>query len=123
MLGKGLLWAAGLIFCAYGIACFIDPNLPANYAGLRIGNGDAYAEMGAMYGGLQFGFGLYLIICAFRPSLYRAGLMLIVIAIGCLAAARLYSAWQADFLVGTYTWGALAFESVISLIAARCLWR
>ncbi|QFU75747.1 DUF4345 domain-containing protein [Halioglobus maricola] len=123
MLGKGLLWATAIIFGAYGMACFIDPNLPANYAGLQISNGDAYAEMGAMYGGLQFGFGLFCGICAFRPSLYRAGLMLLVTAIGCLAAARLYSAWDADFLVGVYTWGALAFETLVALVAARCLWR
>lgn len=122
-MGKGLLWAMSLILAAYGIACFVDPHVPARYAGLSIGSGDGYAEMGAMYGGLQMGFGLYCAICAFRPSLYRAGLLLLVIAFGALATTRLYSAWQTDFLVGSYTWGATVFEAVVAVVAARCLWR
>lgn len=121
MLGKIVLWAAGLIFVVYGAACFLSPELPANYAGLSIGNGDAYAEMGAMYGGLQFGFGLYCILCAVKPSFFRAGLTLLVMVIGCLAFARLYSAYSADWLVGGYTWGALAFEFSTAILAAVAL--
>ena len=121
MLGKIVLWAAGLIFVVYGAACFLSPELPANYAGLTIGNGDAYAEMGAMYGGLQFGFGLYCILCAVKPGFFRAGLTLLVMVIGCLAFARLYSAYSADWLVGGYTWGAMAFEFSTAILAAVAL--
>ncbi|MEP5568411.1 MAG: DUF4345 family protein [Halioglobus sp.] len=121
MLGKIVLWAAGLIFVVYGAACFLSPELPANYAGLSIGNGDAYAEMGAMYGGLQFGFGLYCILCAVKPGFFRGGLTLLVMVIGCLAFARLYSAYSADWLVGGYTWGALAFEFSTAILAAVAL--
>ena len=121
MLGKIVLWASGLIFASYGAACFLSPELPANYAGLSIGSGDAYAEMGAMYGGLQFGFGIFCILCALKPAFYRAGLTLLVIAIGCLALGRLVSAYDADWLVGAYTWGALGFEFLTAILAALAL--
>ncbi len=123
MLGKILLLASGLIFGAYGLACFLSPELPAGYAGLAITNGDAFAEMGAMYGGLQFGFGLFCLLCGLRADMRQAGLTLLVLAIGCLALARLYSAWDADWLVGGYTWGALAYEGLTTVLAVIALKR
>ncbi|TDG14131.1 DUF4345 domain-containing protein [Seongchinamella unica] len=121
MLGKIVLWASGLIFAAYGVACFVSPELPAGYAGLTIGSGDAYAEMGAMYGGLQFGFGLFCLLAALKPAFYRPALTLLVMSIGSLALARLYSAWDTQWMVAGYTWGALAFEFAVAVLAAIAL--
>jgi len=123
MLGKILLIVSGLIFAIYGAACFISPELPAGYAGLVISNGDAFAEMGAMYGGLQFGFGLFCLMCGMRPAMQQPGLILLVLAIGCLGLARLYSAWDADWMVGVYTWGAMAFELLTATLAVVALKR
>lgn len=123
MLGKILLIVSGLVFSAYGIACFISPELPAGYAGLEITSGDAFAEMGAMYGGLQFGFGLFCLLGGLIPNLQRAALLLLVLSIGCLAMARFYSAWDADWMVGGYTWGALAYETLTALLAAIAIRR
>jgi hypothetical protein len=123
MLGKILLIASGLIFGAYGIACFVSPELPAGYAGLEITSGDAFAEIGAMYGGLQFGFGVFCLLCGLRADMQRAGLTLLLLAIGCLAFARLYSAWDADWLVGGYTWGAFAYETLTAVLAGVALKR
>lgn len=122
-MGKILLWFAGVIFLGYGLACFLSPELPARLAGLTIGGGDAYAEMGAMYGGLQTGFGLFCLLCALRADLYRAGLILLVITIGLLGLARLYLAFDADWMVTRYTWGALAFELTVAVLAAIALRR
>ena len=123
MLGKILLWVSGVIFISYGIACFLSPELPANYAGLVIGSGDAFAEMSAMYGGLQTGVGVFCIICALQASLQRAGLLLLAIGIGALAFARLCGAWDADWMVGLYTWGALAYETITAALAVVALRR
>ena len=123
MLGKVLLWVSGAIFMSYGIACFLSPELPAGDAGLNIGSGDAYAEMSAMYGGLQTGVGIFCILCALQASLQRAGLLLLAIGIGLLAAARLYGAWDADWMVGVYTWGALAYETITAALAVVALRR
>jgi hypothetical protein len=47
------LLLVGFIFAAYGLACALEPALPARLAGLAIINGDGFAELSAMYGGLQ----------------------------------------------------------------------
>ena len=123
MLGKIVLILSGVIFAGYGAACFLSPELAAGYAGLVISNGDAFAEMGAMYGGLQFGFGLFCLLCGMRPAMQRSGLTLLVLAIGCLGLARFYTAWDADWMVGVYTWGAMAFELLTATLAAVALKR
>jgi hypothetical protein len=123
MLGKIILWISGLVFIAYGLACLISPELPAGYAGLSIVTGDGFAEVGAMYGGLQIGVGVFCVLCALRPTLTSAGLLLLFIGIGCLALARLYSAAAADWMVGAYTWGALAFEFSVTVLSGIALQR
>jgi len=118
---RAFLVIAGLIFVAYGVACAIDPALPARLAGLRIENGDGYAELAAMYGGLQSGVGLFLVIAAFRPALTHAALLLLVLGIGLLAVARGTGALRSDDAVTAYTWGALAFETLVTAVAAALL--
>lgn len=115
------LLIVGLIFLAYGIACAIDPELPARLAGLSVTNADGYAELGAMYGGLQSGVGLFLAVAAFRPGMQPGALLLLVLGIGLLAALRAASALRAEDAVTAYTWGALAFETLVTAIAAALL--
>jgi hypothetical protein len=121
MLGKTVLWISGLVFVAYGVVCLVSPEVPAGYAGLTIDTGDGFAEIGAMYGGLQIGVGLFCALCALRPALTGAGLLLLLTGIGCLALARLYSAAAADWMVGAYTWGALAFEFSVAVLSGIAL--
>lgn len=120
---RSFLLIVGMIFIAYGIACAVDPALAARLAGLQIGNGDGFAELGAMYGGLQTGVGLYLALAAFRPSLQDGALLLLVLAIGLLAALRGASALRTEELITAYTWGALAFETLVTALAAALLLR
>ena len=123
MLGIAVLWVNAIVFISYGIACLLSPELPAGYAGLTISNGDAYVEMGAMYGGLQTGFGLFILLCALRPAMRRNGLLLLAMVIGSLALARLYTSYDADWLVGGYTWGAMAHEFCVAILASVALKR
>ena len=55
MLGKSVLCISALLFMAYGLVSVVSPEIPAGFAGLEMPTGDAYAEIGAMYGGLQTG--------------------------------------------------------------------
>lgn len=122
MLGKVILWVSALAFVSYGLMCFFDPNVPAEFAGLSIANGDGYAELGAMYGGLQTGFGLFCLLGALRDELYRPALTSLVLLLGGLALGRLYSTITGDDPVGGYTFGAMAFEfllAILSLVALR----
>ncbi|MDA7585592.1 hypothetical protein N9C27_05935 [Luminiphilus sp.] len=137
MYPKVLLALSGIIFLAYGIVCWVDPEIPAQQAGLFIATHNGYAEMAAMYGGLQGSFGAILIASAFIKGYVRPGLWLILICIGTLAAARgsvalsdLDSSFQvANSSLGidmsssftAYTWGALAFEVFIAIWAGISL--
>ena len=82
MLGKIILWISAAVFICYGLVCFFSPAVPAGYAGLDLTNGDALAEIGAMYGGLQTGFGLFCLLAATRAEYYKPGLVLLVLCIG-----------------------------------------
>ncbi|WOJ95524.1 DUF4345 family protein [Congregibacter brevis] len=112
-----------LVFIGYGVACILDPVLPARLAGLQILSGDGYAEMSAMYGGLQAGVGVFCLIAAFRSQLSRSALLLLVLAIGLLAATRAVGALRSDDVLTSYTWGALAFETFVTAAAAALLSR
>lgn len=121
MLGKILLWVSAIVFIAYGLVCLVSPAIPAGYAGLSMNNGDAFAEIGAMYGGLQTGFGVFCLLGALRQELYRPALVSLVLLVGSLALARLYSTLTGYEPVGTYTYGAIVFESTIAILAAVAL--
>ncbi len=121
MLGKIILWLSAIVFIAYGLVSFFAPSVPAGYAGMALNSGDAFAEIGAMYGGLQTGFGVFCLLAAINPAFYRAGLVLLVICIGLLAVGRLYSTMVGAEAVGAYTWGAMAFEFTTAALAALAL--
>ena len=121
MLGKTVLGISAVIFIAYGLACLFSPALPAGYAGLEMTNADAYAEIGAMYGGLQTGFGLFCLLAAIKAEYTRAGLVLLVFCIGLLAISRLFFTLTTTGPIGVYTWGAMAYEFTTAALAALAL--
>jgi hypothetical protein len=121
VLGKIILWVSAITFISYGLACLASPALPAGYAGLSMTNGDAFAEIGAMYGGLQTGFGVFCLLAALNRGYYKSGLVLLVLCVGSLALGRLYSTAVADDPVAVYTWGAMSFEFITAILAALAL--
>ena len=123
MLGKFVLWLSAVAFIAYGLACLFSPALPAGYAGLEFVTGDALPEIGAMYGGLQTAFGVFLLLGALKADYYRPALMLLLLCIGGLALSRCYWAIAGGTEVGGYTYGAMAFEYTIAILAALALRR
>jgi hypothetical protein len=123
VLGKVILWLSAVIFMVYGLACLVSPALPADYAGLAMTTGDAYAEMGAMYGGLQTGFGFFCLLGALRKDLHRPALTALFLMVGGLALARTYSTLTGIEPVGTYTYGAMAFEFTTAVLAGLALRR
>jgi len=118
MLGKFVLWLSAVSFVGYGIACLISPEYPAGLAGLQIVNGDGYSEMGAMYGGLQTGFGLFCLLAALNAAYYRPALAMLTLVIGSLALGRLISTLTGTGEIGIYTWGAMGFEFFITILSA-----
>lgn len=123
ILGKSILGLSALVFITYGLVSLASPAIPSGLAGLAMTNGDAFAEIGAMYGGLQTGIGIFCLLAVLKPDLYRAGLLLLVVAIGSLAVTRLISLIMTGEDVSNYTYGALAYEFATALIAATALIR
>ena len=121
MKGKFILWTSALVLVGYGLVGLVSPNIPVGFAGLEISTGDAFAEVGAMYGGLQTGLGLFCTLAALRSEYYQAGLMLLVLAIGSLALARLISLLVSIDPVTAYTYGAIMYEVATAIIAAVAL--
>lgn len=109
----------GLIFTSYGIACLIDPSLPAGYMGVKLGNAGGRVEFMAMYGGLQAGFGLLLLYMGWQTPLVAAGLKLVIVIIGSLAVSRITGL----IIYGTddYNIGAVIFESTTTVLAILAL--
>jgi len=121
MLGKTLLGVSALVFIAYGLVSLISPAIPAGFAGIQMSNGDAFAEVGAMYGGLQTGIGMFCLLAILRPGFYQAGLALLAIGIGAMTLARLLSLLVTTDAISAYTYGALIYEFVTALVAAIAL--
>lgn len=118
---RSFLVLVGLIFLGYGVACALDPGLAARLAGLEVGNGDGYAELSAMYGGLQTGVGLFIAVAGFQQRLQQPALLLLVLGIGFLAAMRGLGALRTEEVITAYTWSALAFETFVTAGAAAFL--
>ena len=121
VLGKVILWVSAIVFIPYGLLCLFDPALPAGYAGLTMGSGDAFVEIGAMYGGLQTGFGLFCLLGALRNDYYRPALASLLLVVGGLALGRLYSTATSVDAVGGYTWAAMAYEFTTATLAGLAL--
>lgn len=122
-MARFVLYLAGATFTAYGLACLLSPGIAAGAAGLSMQNADAIAEVGAMYGGFQTGFGVFCLFAAWQPEYRRAGLWALLLGIGLLAVGRSYHAITASGDLSAYTYGAIAFESLITLLAALGLRR
>lgn len=121
MLGKTILGCSALVFISYGLVSFVSPAVPAGFAGIIMSNGDAFAEIGSMYGGLQTGIGVFCLMAIIRSEYYRAGLALLVIGVGALTLARLVSAVVATDPLTSYTWGALLYEFATVMLASIAL--
>lgn len=121
ILGRTLLGVSALVFIGYGLVSLISPAIPSGLAGLEMSNGDAFAEIGAMYGGLQTGIGMFCLLAFLKPDFYKAGLVLLVLGIGTLAIARLISFLLATDPVSAYTYGALAYEFTTAILATIAL--
>jgi|TARA_B110000240_G_scaffold101755_1_gene115219 hypothetical protein len=121
ILGRTLLGISALVFIGYGLVSLASPAIPSGLAGLEMSNGDAFAEIGAMYGGLQTGIGIFCLLAFLKSDFYSAGLVLLILGIGTLATARLISFLLATDPVSAYTYSALAYEFTTAILATTAL--
>jgi len=84
-----LLALNGLLFAAYGAACFLWPELPAGYMGVELGTTGGPVEFIAMYGGLEFAIGLYFLRASAAAARVAEGLRIMAIVFAGLGLSRL----------------------------------
>ncbi|MEC8158245.1 MAG: DUF4345 family protein [Pseudomonadota bacterium] len=137
MFGQLLLGVTGAIFFGLGVVSVYDPEIPAGWSGIFIASQDAYAEIAAMYGGLEIAIGSILLASALIREYLKAGLWLLFVIISYIGIARAVTVLReldSKFEVAgsqvdiemtssftSYTWGALGFEFIISILALIAL--
>lgn len=77
-----------LLYLIFGIWCAVAPSWTASAVGLSYINYQGYAEYVAVYGGLEFGIGVFFVICFLKQNLRYAGLVLGLSFYGGLAVFR-----------------------------------
>jgi len=120
------LWRLILAFIAlsyagFGFAFISNPNEMAVMVSIVLPDAGGRTDVRAMYGGFEFGFGIFLLLCAFRREFVRVGLFAAACTLLGMATARSIglvldgfdflqfiitsSEWAAG---GLAAWGALA---------------
>jgi hypothetical protein len=122
LLGKIILGISALAFVGYGLVSLVSPEVPAGLVDLQMNSGDAFAEVAAIYGGLQTALGVFFLLALINPAHYRAGLLVLLLVMGGLALARFIALWVTADAIGSYTVSALAFEAAMALLAAYAYW-
>ncbi|MFY2763114.1 DUF4345 family protein [Arenimonas sp. MALMAid1274] len=117
--GKWVLVLAGLGFLGFGVAIVIDPAVVLGAVGIS-GTPAGLVELRAFYGGLELGFGAFLLACAWRREWFRAGLWLVALSNGGIAAARLLGIATSGEFTGFFA-GALVWELGFTLAAVLAL--
>lgn len=88
--GRLVLLLNGLAFVGFGLAFAVAPDTMLALIDLPIPNGGARTDLRAIYGGLEIGFGLYLLLSAARPAMVTSGLLAATLATAGLVTGRTY---------------------------------
>ncbi len=78
----------GLAFLGFGLIFAVDPDGMMASLDLEISSGVARTDLRAIYGGLEVGLGLWLLLACARPSLHTAGLISGALVTGGLVCGR-----------------------------------
>ena len=116
MATKIFLGINAVLFIGYGLVCLASPSVVADSAGLAVVTGDGAVELRAMYGGLQTAVGMLALAALLRSELQSAVLFVLAFLFFGLASARLLGT-IIESGVGSYTFGALAFEILFALVS------
>lgn len=80
----------GLAFTGFGLAFLLIPDTMMTHIDLEIPTPMVRTDMRAIYGGLEIGLGLWLLLACARPRLREAGLYSATLATGGLVCGRAY---------------------------------
>ncbi|MFQ5415984.1 MAG: DUF4345 family protein [Myxococcota bacterium] len=121
LLSKITLGFTGILFVGYGLWCAVDPDVVAGYSGLVYETPGAATEVRAMYGGLEAGFGLFLLYGLANPAYRMPALMVTLFQVGGLVLCRTIGIALSG--ADAYNTGGAVIEGSITALAAASLWR
>ena len=121
-LARGLLCACAIVFVGVGAAFLLIPGKYAEVLEISLPTAMARMDVRATYGGLELGFGIFLILCAVRREWVRPGLWALALATGGFAAGRLIGL-LAEKTMSNFMLFFLVSEIVVTLLALLLLWR
>lgn len=88
-LPQGVLWITSALFVVFGAGFVIAPEQGAEFiTGVGPTAPNVLIDMRATYGGVALGMGVFLGICARRPSWVRPGLIASLLTIAATGSAR-----------------------------------
>ena len=109
-----LLNAALYIF--FGIWCSISPLFTSTAVGFLLIGAKGFAEFGAVYGGLETGIGLLLLISALNPAMRSFGILAALCTYGGLVIFRTIAIFRGGYGLEN-GWFFFIFEIVMALAA------
>ena len=121
-LARTLLFACALVFAGVGGAFLLMPAQYAQVLEISLPTAMARMDVRATYGGLELGFGIFLILCAMRRDWIRPGLWALALATGGFAAGRLVGL-LAEGTITRFMLSFLVLELLVTLLAVFLLRR
>jgi len=117
-----LLGLSAAVWLPYGLFCLLEPSFLRAAAGLATLSPTAATEVRAMYGGLQAGLGVLLVVGLVRSKHEQTALRTLAFLCAGLATARFLGV-LVDGGVSAYTVSALALETGSAAAAVALLRR
>lgn len=115
-MATGLLWFNGLAFLAFGLISLVSPEFPAGLSGMELTGGDAPIEVRAQYGGIFLAIAGFSLYGTRKQQMFAPALLLLALVYGGLASGRLLGLVLDPGPASAYTYSALSFEIVFTLI-------
>jgi len=121
-LARSLLFASALIFVVVGAGFLLIPKQFGDLLELSLPTAMARTDVRATYGGLELGFGIFLILCVVRREWIRPGLWALALTVGGFATGRLVG-FVAEGTINNFMLFFLVLELAVALLAVFLLRR
>lgn len=120
MITRIVLAIVGLLYMYLGIWCSVSPAQTSKAVGFQLVGGSGQSEFLTVYGGLEFGMGLFFLLPLLRPDLTEGSLWSCVLIHACLVGFRTYSLF-AFTGISSFTLSLAKGEWVIFLVTLGLL--
>ena len=114
-LTTAVLCLAGLMYLGFGVAFLIAPGPLADLVHLSVEHPVARTEIRAFYGGLEVGFGIFLLLCLWVRGAARTGALALALVAGCTVLGRVVGL-AVDHSAGSTMLAILAVEGAVAIL-------